>query len=226
MSKEFVERVYKKRYDTKQKDYAESTDILDTRFKILLDTKEIIAKYKLNNTVSPVLSIPLAFDKNRGIFTLIETPTLQTSNIRGYYYTTTPFETTPDFYNLRIDAYHRLYVVDDLLLSRITPRLKASIFNQTVTANTNIFSTDISPQFNPSVFRIYATFNASGNLIVTRTKSGVTVNETLNGGTVLNANSAYIFDVIVELGETINLQYSANAAALVLKVIEIPHMSG
>jgi hypothetical protein len=40
----------------------------------------------------------------------------------------------------------------------------------------------------------------------------------------LNANAAYIFDIIVESGETINLQYSVAATALVLKVIEIPCM--
>jgi hypothetical protein len=119
MSKEFVEKIFRKRYDTKQKEWAESSDILDTRFKILLDTKELITKYKLNNTVNPVLSIPLAYDSNRGVFTLIETPTIQTSRLEAYYYASTPSESTPGFYRLRVDSAHRLYVIDDQALEML-----------------------------------------------------------------------------------------------------------
>ncbi|MEM3858255.1 MAG: hypothetical protein QXV17_03270 [Candidatus Micrarchaeaceae archaeon] len=104
----------------------------------------------------------------------------------------------------------------------LTPILKASIFNTSVSANTNILPSNISPTYSLASFRIYASFGSSGVLSVVRTRSGTTVSETLNGGTPLNANSAYIFDIIVESGETINLQYSASATALVLKVIEIP----
>ncbi|MCI4409222.1 MAG: hypothetical protein JHC26_09030 [Thermofilum sp.] len=225
MSKETVENIYRKRYDTKQKAWAESSDILDTRFKIQIDTKELISKYRLSNSVTPVLSIPLAYDSSRGMFTLIETPTLQTSRIQGYYFTTTPSETTPDYYPLRIDSAHRLFVIEDNIEAKLNPITKASIFNTSVTANTNILSSGISPTNSPTVFRIYSTFNTGGNLIVTRTKSGTTINETLNSGAVLSANSPYIFDIIVESGETINLQYSVNATALVLKVIEIPTMT-
>jgi len=60
---------------------------------------------------------------------------------------------------------------------------------------------------------------------VKRTKSATTISETLNGGNALSANAAYIFDIIVESGETINLQYSVAATALVLKVIELPVMT-
>ena len=114
-----MEKIFRKRYDTKQKEWAESSDILDTRFKILLDTKELITKYKLNNTVSPVLSIPLAYDSNRGVFTLIETPTIQTSRLEAYYYASTPSESTPGFYRLRLDSAHRLYVIDDQALQML-----------------------------------------------------------------------------------------------------------
>ena len=132
MSKEFVEKIFRKRYDTKHKDWAESSDILDTRFKILLDTKELILKYKLNNTVSPVLSIPLAYDSNRGVFTLIETPTIQTSRLEAYYYASTPSESTPGFYRLRLDSAHRLYVIDDQALQMLK-----SIYNTLGDAGTS-----------------------------------------------------------------------------------------
>ncbi|MEM3895567.1 hypothetical protein [Thermofilum sp.] len=222
MSKEFVEKIYRKRYDTKQKSWAESSDILDTRFKIALDTKELISKYKLNNNVTPVLSIPLAYDSSRGMFTLIEAPTLQTSRVEAYYYTSAPSETTPGYYSLRIDSAHRLFVIEDNIEAKLTPVLKAERFNTPVTANTNIFPISISPTNSLASFRIYASFDSSGVLSVARTKSGTTVTEQLNSGISLNANASYIFDIIVQSNESINLQYSANATALVLKVIEIP----
>jgi len=129
------------------------------------------------------------------------------------------------WFDLLIDSKHRLYVTDDQLLARLTPVVKASIFNTSVSANTNIFSNNLTPTNSPTVFRIYATFSAAGTLTVKRTKSATTISETLNGGNALSANAAYIFDIIVESGETINLQYSVAATALVLKVIELPVMT-
>jgi hypothetical protein len=99
-------------------------------------------------------------------------------------------------------------------------KLLASVFNTSITANTNIFSQGIAPTRSPVIFRIYATFDASGVLSVVRTKGTTTVSELLNSGNPLNANAAHIFDIIVEQGETINFQYSVNATCLVLKVVE------
>jgi hypothetical protein len=105
------------------------------------------------------------------------------------------------------------------------PLIKGSIFNQSVTANTNIFSSDLTPSFattnNPSYFRIFACFNASGVLSVVKTKGTTTVTMQLNSGNALNANALYAFDIAVESGESINLQYSVDATALELKVEEI-----
>jgi hypothetical protein len=218
----FVEKYKKpKKYQTEQIRTAEESDIIDPRIKIDLQTRELILKYRLTNRIQPTLSIPLAYNSSRGVFELIETPSLITSHAQGYYYSTLPTETTPDYYNLALDAQHRLYVKEDILESKITPILKASLFNQSVTANTNILSNDVSPTSSPTTFRIYAAFNTQGILSITRTKGSTTVTEQLNGGYTLNANAAYTFDVVVEQGETINLQYSANATALVLKVLEI-----
>jgi hypothetical protein len=115
-----------------------------------------------------------------------------------------------------------LSALKDALTSKLTPILKGSIFNTSVATNTNIFSSDLSPTNSPTTFRIYACFDTGGVLTVRRTKAGVTVGEQLNGGTALTANAAYIFDIMVESGETINLQYSVNATALKLAVYEVP----
>ena len=105
------------------------------------------------------------------------------------------------------------------------PLIKGSIFNQAVTANTNIFSSNLTPSLattgNPVYFRIFACFNASGVLSVVKTKGSTTVTMQLNSGSALNANALYAFDIAVESGESINLRYSVNATALELKVVEI-----
>jgi len=105
------------------------------------------------------------------------------------------------------------------------PLIKGSLFNQPVTANTNIFSSDLTPSLattsNPVYFRIFACFNASGVLSVVKTKGTTTVTMQLNGGNALTANALYAFDIVVEAGESVNLQYSVNATALELKVEEI-----
>jgi hypothetical protein len=58
-------------------------------------------------------------------------------------------------------------------------------------------------------------------LSVVKTKGATTVTMQLNSGNALNANALYAFDIAVESGESINLQYSVNATALDLKVIEV-----
>jgi len=102
---------------------------------------------------------------------------------------------------------------------------KDSKFNESVTANTDIFSTALSSSYASSTyisnFRIYAVFNASGVLSVRRTQNGTTIEEKLNSGNTLSADCTYVFDIVVEEGQTINLRYSNNATALILTVAEI-----
>jgi hypothetical protein len=60
-----------------------------------------------------------------------------------------------------------------------------------------------------------------GVLAVERTIGEVTVEEQLNSGNALNAYASYAFDILVDSGDTINLQYSQDATALILKVHEL-----
>jgi len=102
--------------------------------------------------------------------------------------------------------------------------VKASIFNASVTANTNILSQSVTPSQalsgHCSTFRIQCCFDAAGILTLTRTKGGTTITEQLNSGVSLNANCIYVFDFLVEPDESINLQYSVNAVAKEIKVVE------
>jgi len=98
---------------------------------------------------------------------------------------------------------------------------KGKVFNTGITANTNIFTTDLTPTYKPCIFRIYCCFSASGVLTVRRTYVGVTVSENLNSGTTLVANASYMFDIVVDEDETINIQYSVSATCIKLSVVEI-----
>jgi hypothetical protein len=98
---------------------------------------------------------------------------------------------------------------------------KGIIFNTSVSAYTNFFNSDLAPTFTPRIFRLYCCFNTSGVLIVRRTKGGTTINEQLNSGLVLVPNVAYIFDIIVDSGETINFQYSVDTTILKFSISEI-----
>jgi len=107
------------------------------------------------------------------------------------------------------------------------PLLKGSAFNASVPtgdgtdAANNIFASDLEPTNSPTAFRIYVCFVSAGLLRVMRTSGITTVPEQLNGGTNLAAGAAYVFDIVVEIGDSINLQYSAGGTCRSLKVLEI-----
>lgn len=102
--------------------------------------------------------------------------------------------------------------------------LKGSVFNTAVLANIDIFTAALEPTDEPTTFRIYACFSAGGVLTVRRTRAGVTVSEQLNSGTALTLNAAYMFDILVESADTINLRYSVNATAICVKILEVPNV--
>ena len=99
---------------------------------------------------------------------------------------------------------------------------KGRVFNTAILANIDIFGSDLVPTGSYTTFRIYACLDTAGVLTVRRTRGGVTVSEQLNAGVNLAANAAYMFDILVEGDETINLQYSVNAVAISIKVFEVP----
>jgi len=106
-------------------------------------------------------------------------------------------------------------------ITEIVPLVKGFVFNTAVGAAADIFATPLSPTNSPATFRIYVCFDTAGVLTVRRTRNGVTVSEQLNSGIALTANAAYIFDIIVQEGDTINLRHSAGATILYLIVLEV-----
>ncbi len=102
------------------------------------------------------------------------------------------------------------------------PIQKGRIFNTAVAITTDFFAADLEPTNSPTTFRIYVALDSGGVVSVQRTSGGVTVAELLNSGTALTANSAYMFDVLVNEDDTINLQDSVGGQILYCMVLEVP----
>jgi len=100
---------------------------------------------------------------------------------------------------------------------------KASALNSPITGGQDILPSPLAPSNLPlATFRIYACFSAAGTLTLRRTRSGGTVGEVLNiSEGLMGAGGAYIFEVIVEEGDTINLRYSVTCTCIRLIVGEV-----
>jgi hypothetical protein len=103
--------------------------------------------------------------------------------------------------------------------------LKGTIFNSSITAYTPIFQNDLQPSLakysNPSYFRIFACFDKDGVLSVIKIKDGISAIMQLNSGNTLKADCLFAFDIVMDYGESMNLQYSVDATIKELKVLEI-----
>ena len=118
------------------------------------------------------------------------------------------------------DALGRLVVT--LGAAPFPPILKDRIFNTVILANTDFFVADLVPTNTPTTFRIYVALDTAGILSVQRTSLGVPVAENLNSGTALVADASYMFNILVHVADTINLQTTVGAQILYCMVIEVP----
>jgi len=123
---------------------------------------------------------------------------------------------------MRQDSEGNVLVKDEGVISTVKPSLKASLFNQSVTANTNFFASYLIPASPPCTFRIFACFDTAGVLSVVKRVGTAEVEMYLNSGVALSERCLYAFDIAVASGEEINFKYSVDATALDVKVLEIP----
>ena len=95
--------------------------------------------------------------------------------------------------------------VNQLTVSTISTGISVS-----VSANTNILSTDYTP---PQVGKIRLTFasNVSGVLSIVITNGSVTYVYSLNGGSSLTTDSIYTFEIPVSPSYSYNIRYSYSA---------------
>lgn len=103
----------------------------------------------------------------------------------------------------------------------VHPIVKGPILNVAVLAATDFYADALLPSNPPCTFRIYVCLSVAGVFSVRRTFGGTTVEENLNDGTALTANAAYIFDILVDVGENINFRTSVGATILKMDVWEV-----
>jgi len=114
------------RYITLAKEIVKhEVEIVDNRFKFDINTKQILKSFYLEPFCNVVLSVPIAWDREKGTYTLIENPSLVQANSYAYFYPTEPSAlTTPGWYNLRVDDKYRLFthvgVIDQISGTLIT----------------------------------------------------------------------------------------------------------
>ena len=86
------------------------------------------------------------------------------------------------------------------------PLAVASQHGVAETANTDILASDITPTNTPCLFRVMVMLETTG--VFSAILKSATVSKTLkfNAGNSLLANCAYMFDILVHSGDTVNFQ--------------------
>ena len=104
---------------------------------------------------------------------------------------------------------------------RLEPIELANEQNVSVTADTDILAAALNPLNYPCLFRVMAAFDAAGIFRATITRGTDTQIVNFNQGNNLVAAAAYIFDLIIHEGGSVNFRYSIDATLQVLRVQEI-----
>lgn len=92
---------------------------------------------------------------------------------------------------------------------------RSTVFNtSTPAADANLLSTAIALNANEKKYkylRVYACFSVAGKLTARITQGAATIVEILNRDENLVAGAAYLFDVPVSYGDSVNFRYSAGS---------------
>jgi len=97
--------------------------------------------------------------------------------------------------------------------------LLGEVVRGSITANTNIFSSNLSIT-QPSRILTVAAAGSSGTLSLALTVGTTTVQNYLNSGNSLNANSWYEFSIDLPSGVQINYQYTSSTTITILILSE------
>ena len=102
-----------------------------------------------------------------------------------------------------------------------TLRAAAPLHNSAVVANTDFLAADITPGGTPSMLRVMVSISSAEEFraVITREASAQTV--AFNSGVNLVADALYMFEMIVDNGDTINFQVDGNTTIIVFRVHEI-----
>ncbi len=105
-------------------------------------------------------------------------------------------------------------------MAQFVPLEKAAQHEVAETAGVDILAADLTPTNTPCLFRIMVVLSVAGIFSARLTNGGTTVVANLNSGVALPADCAYMFDVLVHSGDTVNFQTTVNGN-VTLRVQEI-----
>ena len=92
----------------------------------------------------------------------------------------------------------------------LVPLAVASQHGVAETADVNILATSITPTNTPCLFRVMVMLETAGVFSAILINGGVSKTLKLNASNSLLANCAYMFDILVHSGDTVNFQTSVS----------------
>lgn len=113
--------------------------------------------------------------------------------------------------------------IGDVDVTSVTPMVPLEVAAQHEVAETggaDILASDITPTNTPCLFRIMVVLGTAGVFSAQLKNGGTTVVSKLNAGNSLLADCAYMFDILVHSGDTVNFQTDASGD-VTLRVQEI-----
>ena len=119
-------------------------------------------------------------------------------------------KSTGDVEFLKSDDAGKAAVRASELEALTTPLAVASQHGVAETANTDILAADITPTNTPCLFRIMVMLDTAGVFSAMLKSGGATKTLKLNAGTALIASAAYMFDILMHSGDTVNFQTSVS----------------
>lgn len=94
-------------------------------------------------------------------------------------------------------------------------------FNASATANTNIFTSNLTPTEDVSIFRITVSEDTGRIFRLRITRSGTTVSTDFNSGVALTADTLNTFDIPVRSDTTYNFQFNGATTIHILQIDEL-----
>lgn len=92
---------------------------------------------------------------------------------------------------------------------------QASALGSPIASGANIFASFIGPQSFATLYRVQATFAASGTLAA-RVSGASIVNTDLNSSSSLSPNALYAFDIMAGSNQTVNFVYNAATTGTII----------
>jgi len=100
------------------------------------------------------------------------------------------------------------------------PISKLNLFNTGSAANTAILATHLVPSNPPCLFTTYACFASGSTFMVLKVSGSTTGSEYLNSGMPLEDSGSYMFDIFVNVGQSVNYMYGTGSTVIDLSVAE------